>query len=124
MPVGKVSTTTITAEQEKLSYLEKTGVLYKYFFNNIPRKLLKKYHDRVATFTPSRLVEIKDSDSNKFYGLLARFCKYKGGKIIDNFIEILIKKLKKSSGNTIQERIKTTYWIFSGYFLSLSRWYY
>lgn len=95
MPVGKVSTTTITAEQEKLSYLETTGVLYKYFFNNIPRKLLKKYHDRVSTFTPSRLVEIQDSDSNKFYGLLACFCKYKGGKIIDNFIEILIKKLKK-----------------------------
>jgi TnpA family transposase len=95
IPVGKVSTTTITEEQEKLSYIDNTGVLYTQFFNNVPRKLLKKYHDRVATSTPYRLVEIKDSDQNKFYGLLACFCKYKGTRIIDNFIEILVKKLKK-----------------------------
>jgi len=95
MPVGKVSTTTITKEQEKLSYIEKTGVLYKQFFSHIPRKLLKKYHDRVAISTPFQLLEIKDSDPNKFYGLLACFCKYKGARIIDNFIEILVKKLKK-----------------------------
>lgn len=95
MPVGKVSTTTITEEQEKLSYIEKTGVLYKQFFSHIPRKLLKKYHDRVAISTPFQLLEIKDSNPNKFYGLLACFCKYKGARIIDNFIEILVKKLKK-----------------------------
>ncbi|NDE19374.1 MAG: DUF4158 domain-containing protein [Alphaproteobacteria bacterium] len=95
MPVGKVSTTTITEEQEKLSYIEKTGVLYKQFFSHIPRKLLKKYHDRVAISTPFQLLEIKDSNPNKFYGLLACFCRYKGARIIDNFIEILVKKLKK-----------------------------
>jgi TnpA family transposase len=94
-PVGKVSTTTITEEQEKLSFIEKTGIVYRQFFNNIPRKLLKTYHDRVATSTPSRLLEIEDRDPNRFYGLLACFCKYKGAKIIDNFIEILIRKLKK-----------------------------
>jgi hypothetical protein len=43
MPVGKVSTTTITEEQEKLSYIEKTVVLYKQFFSHIPRKITKKY---------------------------------------------------------------------------------
>lgn len=95
MPVGKVSTTTITEEQEKLRYIEKTGVLHKQFFSNIPRKLLKKYHDKVAISTPFQLLKIKDSDPNKFYGLLACFCKYKGARIIDNFIEILVKKLKK-----------------------------
>lgn len=94
-PVGKVSTTTITQEQNRLSYIEKTGVVYKKFFNNIPRKLLKVYHDKIAISTPSRLLEIKDRDLNKFYGLLACFCKYKGARIIDNFIEILIRKLKK-----------------------------
>jgi TnpA family transposase len=95
LPVGKVSTTTIIEEQKKLSYLDNTGVLYHQFFNDIPRKLLKKYYDRVATSTPYKLAEIKDSDSNKFYGLLACFCKYKGARIIDNFIEILVRKLKK-----------------------------
>lgn len=94
-PVGKVSTTTITEELGKLSYIEKTEVVYRKFFNNIPRKLLKTHHDRVATSTPSRLLEIKDRDPNKFYGLLACFCKYKGARIIDNFIEILVRKLKK-----------------------------
>lgn len=94
-PVGKVSTTTITEELGKLSYIEKTEVVYRKFFNNIPRKLLKTHHDRVAISTPSRLLEIKDGDPNKFYGLLACFCKYKGARIIDNFIEILVRKLKK-----------------------------
>jgi hypothetical protein len=42
MPVGKVSTTTITEEQEKLSYIEKTVVLYKQFFSHTPRKITKK----------------------------------------------------------------------------------
>ncbi|WP_425361603.1 DUF4158 domain-containing protein [Candidatus Tisiphia endosymbiont of Ceraclea dissimilis] len=80
-PAGKVSTTTITEEQEKLSYIEKTSIVYRQFFNNIPRKLLKTHHDRVATYTPSRLLEIKDGYPNKFYGLLACFCKYKGARI-------------------------------------------
>ncbi len=93
-PAGKVSTTTINEEQEKLSYLVETEVIYKEFFNNIPRKFLKVHHDRVAISTPSRLLEIKDSAQNKFFGLTACFAKYKSAKIIDNFIEILVRKLK------------------------------
>lgn len=93
--VGKASTTTITEEQKKLNYIEQASVLYQAFFDNMPRKLLKAHHDRVAISTPSRLLTVKDADSGKYYGLLACFCKYKGAKILDNFVEILVKKLKK-----------------------------
>ena len=53
------------------------------------------HHDQVAISTPSRLLEIKARDQNKFFGLTACFAKYKSAKIIDNFIEILVRKLKK-----------------------------
>ena len=68
-PTGKVSTITISEEQEKLSYLVGTSVVYQEFFNNAPRKFLKVHHDQVAISTPSRLLEIKARDQNKFFGL-------------------------------------------------------
>lgn len=106
---GKISIATITEELKKLSYINSTGVLNKQFFDSIPRKLLKKHHDRVATLTPSGLLGISKSSPDKFYGLLACFCKYKGSKIIDSLIEILTRKLKRleSSGKAM---IKEELW--------------
>ena len=66
-PVGKVSSTTIHEEQEKLIYIKATGVMDQEFFNNIPRKFLKVHHDKVAISTPSQLLEIKSRDQQKFW---------------------------------------------------------
>lgn len=93
--VGKVSSETIIEELEKLSHIELTGILKNKYFDKISRKLLKKYHDKVAILPPSLLLDIKNSNQSKFYALLACFCKHKGAKTIDNLVEIFIRKLRK-----------------------------
>ena len=108
-PAGKVSSTTIHEEQEKLSYIEAAGVIDQEFFNHIPRKFLKMHHDKVAISTPSQLLVIKKSDSRKFLSLTACFAKYKGAKILDSFIEILVKKLRKLE-HSGKEKLKEELW--------------
>lgn len=107
--VGKASSTTIHDEQEKLSYIEATGVIDQEFFTTIPRKFLKMYHDRVAISTPSQLLAIKERDQHKFFGFLVCFATYKGAKILDHFIEILVRKLRKLE-QFGKEKIKEELW--------------
>lgn len=109
IPAGRISMTTIAEEKKKLTYVQQPTVLYKSFFCNIPRKILKKYYDRVAISTPSRLLKIESNNPNKFYGLLACFCKYKGSKIIDNFVEIFVRKFKKLE-QSAKAKIKEELW--------------
>lgn len=92
---GKISTPTIIQELKKLSYIEATGLFAKKFKNRIPRKVLKKYHDKVSILTLSLLLDIKQSNPAKFYGLLSCFCLYKGGKILDSLAEIFIKRFHR-----------------------------
>ena len=61
IPAGRISMTTIAEEKKKLTYVQQPTVLYKSFFCNIPRKILKKYYDRVAISTPSRLLKIESN---------------------------------------------------------------
>lgn len=97
---GRVSTPTIEYELEKLSHIRNTGIFDK-IFKKIPRKVLKRYHDKVATSTPSLLLEIKQNNTDKFYGFLICFCLYKGGKILDNLADIFIRRFHK-----MEERAK------------------
>jgi TnpA family transposase len=107
--VGKVSTSTIVKELEKLSYIESTGILNNLHYEGIPRKLLKKYHDKVLVLAPSFLVRMKESNESKFYTLLACFCKYRGAKIIDNLVDIFTRKFHKIQ-NLAKERVKEELW--------------
>ena len=107
--VGKASIKTIKEELQKLALLENTQILYEEFFERIPYKLLKKYHDRVAISSPSSLLKIKQNDASKFYALLGCFCKYKGGKIIDNLIEILTRKVERWH-SIAKGKVKETLW--------------
>ena len=106
---GKISSTTIHEEQEKLSYIKAVGVIDQEFFHTIPRKFLKVHHDKVAISTPSQLLEIKARDQQKFLGLLACFAIYKGAKILDRFIEILVRKIKKIE-QVGKEKLKEELW--------------
>ena len=106
---GKVSSETITEELDKLSHIEFTGVLKNKHFDKISRKLLKKYHDKVAILPPSLLLDIKNSNQSKFYALLACFCKHKGAKTIDNLIEIFIRKIRKIQ-RAAKDRAKEELW--------------
>lgn len=92
---GKVSSDTLVEELEKLSYIKLTGISNNKYFDQISKKLLKKYHDKVAISSPSWLLRIKKFNQSKFYTLLACFCRYKGAKIIDNLAEIFIRKVRK-----------------------------
>lgn len=108
-PAGKMSSTTIHEEQEKLNYINAAGVIDQEFFHTIPRKFLKVRHDKVAISTPSQLLEINARDQQKFLGLLACFATYKGAKILDHFIEILVKKVKKLE-QVGKEKLKEELW--------------
>jgi len=106
---GKVSTSTITEELGKLSHIESTSILNNVHYNTISRKLLKKYHDKASVMAPSFLLRIKESNESKFYTLLSCFCKYKGAKIIDNLVDIFIRKFHKIQ-NLAKDRAKEELW--------------
>jgi TnpA family transposase len=106
---GKISSSTIVQEVEKLSYLELTNILNNQYYDTISGKLLKKYHDKVAILAPSALLRIHKSNKEKFYALLACFCRYKGAKIIDNLVEIFTRKFHKIQ-NSAKERAKEELW--------------
>lgn len=104
---GSISGNTANEELIKLKYIELTGILQLKHFAQAPRKLLKKYHDRVSTSSPSSLLEIKDK--RRFYGLLGCFCYYKGGKILDTLVDIFIKSLHRLQ-NLSMSRAKQDLW--------------
>ncbi len=61
----------------------------------ITNKLLKKYHDNVVIKSPNELLKICKNNTDKYHFLICCFCKYKAGKIVDNLIDIAIKKLHR-----------------------------
>lgn len=89
-PVGKVAHVTITEELKKLEHLK--SILYLDFFDTVPRKVIKKYHDFVAIHSPSDLLAM-DPEKSKI--LLACFCHYKGAQILDHLVEIFIRRFHK-----------------------------
>lgn len=92
---GKISTFTIEEEIEKLKYIKDTKVLDRALNSKVTQKLLKKYHDEVSIKGPKKLLEIRKVNSEKFSFIMSCFCRYKAGKIIDNLIGIVIKKIQK-----------------------------
>ena len=106
---GKVSSSTITEELAKLSHIESTSILNNLHYEKISRKILKKYHDKVLVLAPSFLLRIQESNESKFYTLLSCFCKYRGAKIIDNLVDIFIRKFHKIQ-NLAKERAKEELW--------------
>lgn len=89
---GKISTSTILEEVEKIKHIQETGIFKKDLLKIVPRKILKKYHDKVSTFKPSDLTTIKTYNPYKYYGLLSCFCAYRGGRILDILTEIFIRR--------------------------------
>lgn len=89
-PAGKICDETIDEEIKKLGYL--TSTLYCDFFKTIPKKVLKKYYDIVATSSPYDLRKMDVAQSN---ALLSCFCYYKGAKILDNLIDIFIRRFSR-----------------------------
>lgn len=102
---GRISKDTIKEELSKLEYVEKSSILYKYLFTSVSRQLVQKYHDKVSFMTPSALSKLHDENENKFYTMLACFCKHKGSKIIDNIAEIFIRRFHRVQ-KTAQSRAK------------------
>ena len=92
---GKISTPTIKEEIAKIEYIKKTGILKKNLLKVVPKKILKKYHDKVSIYKPSDLMSIKAQNSHKYYGLLGCFCSYRGGKTLDTLIEIFIRRFHR-----------------------------
>ena len=92
---GKISTPTIKEEVSKIEYIKNTGVLEKELMFIIPKKVLKKYHDKLSILKVSDLMVIKNANPQKYYGLLCSFCVYRGGKILDALTEIFIRRFHK-----------------------------
>ena len=92
---GKISTPTIKEEVSKIEYIKNTGVLEKELMFIIPKKVLKKYHDKLSILKVSDLMVIKNANPKKYYGLLCSFCVYRGGKILDALTEIFIRRFHK-----------------------------
>ena len=105
--VGKISTPTIKAEVTKLEYIKDTGVFTKNLMGIIPRKVLKRYHDKLSILKISDLVRIRKANSLQYYGMVGCFCLYKGAKLFDILIEIFIRRFykieQKAKANAKQE---------------------
>ncbi len=104
---GKISTPTIKEEVTKLAYIKETGIFTKDLMEKIPRKILKKYHDKLSILKISELVRIRKDSPLQYYGMLGCFCLYKGGKLFDILIEIFIRRFhkieQKAKANAKQE---------------------
>ena len=93
---GKLTKTTIKEELARLEYVKITGVLDIDLRNvSMTNKVLKKYHDNVIIKSPSELLKICKSNKDKFNFIVYCFCKYKAGRIVDNLIDISIKKIRR-----------------------------
>ncbi|MGB4191213.1 MAG: Tn3 family transposase [Rickettsiales bacterium] len=92
---GKISTSTIKEEICKLEYVLATGIFQLNLMENVPRKVLKKYHDKVVILKISDLKVIRDTNICRYFGLLSCFCLYKGAKILDSLTEIFIRRFHK-----------------------------
>lgn len=103
-PAGKICDETIDEEIKKLGYL--TSTLYCDFFETIPKKALKKYHDIVATSSPYDLRKMDTAQSN---AILACFCYYKGAQILDNLINIFIRRFSRLQ-KMAESRAKDDLW--------------
>ena len=105
--VGKISTPTIKEEVKKLEYIKATGIFAKNLMETIPKKILKKYHDKLSILKISDLVRIRKANPLQYCGILACFCLYKGAKLLDILIEIFIRRFhkieQKSKANAKQE---------------------
>jgi TnpA family transposase/DNA replication initiation complex subunit (GINS family) len=92
---GKISTATIKEEICKLEYIKATGILASNLMERIPRKVLKKYHDKVSILKTSDLISIREANASRYYGMLCCFCLYRGARIFDSVIEIFIRRFHK-----------------------------
>mgnify|MGYP001009783825 FL=1 len=105
--VGKISTPTIKEEVSKLEYIKNTGIFTKNLMETIPRKILKRYHDKLSILKISDLVRIRKANPLQYYGMLGCFCLYKGAKLFDILIEIFIRRFhkieQKAKANAKQE---------------------
>jgi TnpA family transposase len=105
--VGKISTPTIKEEVKKLEYIKNTGIFTKNLMETIPRKILKRYHDKLSILKISDLVRIRKANPLQYYGMLGCFCLYKGAKLFDILIEIFIRRFhkieQKAKANAKQE---------------------
>ena len=105
--VGKISTPTIKAEITKLEYIKDTGVFTKNLMGIIPRKVLKRYHDKLSILKISDLMRIRKANPLQYYGMIGCFCLYKGAKLFDILIEIFIRRFhkieQKAKANAKQE---------------------
>jgi hypothetical protein len=93
--VGKISTPTIKEEVKKLEYIKNTGRFTKILMETIPRKILKRYQDKLSIVKISDLVRIRKANPLQYYGMLGCFCLYKGAKLFDILIEIFIRRFHK-----------------------------
>lgn len=84
---GRIGLESVFKEVNKLKTIKQLEIPNT-LFNNIPKKVLKKYKERVTT---EDLREIRRHPDNVKYTLLASFFWLRGREITDNLIELLIQ---------------------------------
>ncbi|MCL2321000.1 MAG: Tn3 family transposase, partial [Oscillospiraceae bacterium] len=84
---GRIGIESVFREVNKLRTIKQLEIPNT-LFNNIPKKVLKKYKERVTT---EDLREIRRHPDNVKYTLLASFFWLRGREITDNLIELLIQ---------------------------------